>query len=272
MTALLLALTALVAAPAPAPAAAAPSPPAGTLSGVTVAVDPGHNGGNASHPAAINRLVDAGGFKKACDTTGTATSDARLTESAFNLDVAKRLRTRLAALGARVVMTRTGDRGVGPCINRRARIGNRAKADVAISIHADGGPPSGRGFHVISPPGGRARTARIAKPSRRLAVALRDALRRGGAPTSSYIGRNGLDVRSDLGGLNLSTVPKVFVELGNMRNAAEARRLEDGRYRGRLADGLLAGVRRYLNRRPGRLQRRPTPFSRSTTANRSPRR
>src|SRR4051794_9993419 len=35
-----------------------------------VVLDPGHNGGNAGHPAAINTLVRAGGFEKPCNTTG----------------------------------------------------------------------------------------------------------------------------------------------------------------------------------------------------------
>ena len=44
-----------------------------------------------------------------------------------------------------------------------------------------------------------------------------------GMPYSNYIGDGtALDVRSDLGGLNLSTVPKVFIECGNMRNATDA--------------------------------------------------
>jgi len=32
-------------------------------------------------------------------------------------------------------------------------------------------------------------------------------------------GKDGIDVRNDLGGLNWSTIPKVFIETGNMRNA-----------------------------------------------------
>jgi N-acetylmuramoyl-L-alanine amidase len=49
-------------------------------------------------------------------------------------------------------MTRTDNNGVGPCIDERAAIGNRAHAAVGVSIHADGGPVTGRGFHVIYPP------------------------------------------------------------------------------------------------------------------------
>ena len=95
------------------------------LAGTTIHVDAGHNGANATHPAQINRLVPAGtgGYRKACDTTGTETNDGRLTESRFTLDVARRLQRRLQRLGATVVMTRTTDDGVGPCVNERAAIG-----------------------------------------------------------------------------------------------------------------------------------------------------
>src|SRR5207302_638312 len=108
----------------------------------------GHNGGNGAHPDAINRLVDIGNGTKACDTTGTSTDDG-YPEHAYTLDVATRAAALLRTAGASVVLTRTDDSGVGPCIDERAGIGNRAGAAVAVSIHADGGPAGGRGFHVI---------------------------------------------------------------------------------------------------------------------------
>ena len=148
------------------------------LSGTTIAIDPGHNSGNFSHPREINRLVDAGTLRKACDTTGTATN-AGYREADFNFDVAKRLRRILQAAGAKVVMTRTATTPWGPCITKRAAIGNRAHADAAISIHADGGPAAGRGFHVIYPPSIGGLTDDIAKSSKRLARAVRNAYRPG---------------------------------------------------------------------------------------------
>jgi N-acetylmuramoyl-L-alanine amidase len=202
-------------------------------------IDPGHNGGNWSHPAEINRLVDAGGFRKACDTTGTSTNDG-YAESGYNLDVALRLARILRAAGARVVLTRTTNDGWGPCINQRAAIGNRAHADAAISIHADGGPSAGRGFHVIYKPG--------APLSYKLALAIRAAFRAGtGEPYSTYAGRDALDVRTDLGGLNLSTVPKVFIETANMRNSVDAARLESAAYRQREAVALAQGLETFLH-------------------------
>ncbi len=228
---------------------AAGGPPAGAagpLAGKTVAVDPGHDGGNAAHVTEIDRLVDAGTLRKACDTAGTETADG-YTESAHNLDVALRLARLLRAAGARVVLTRTTDTGWGPCITERAAIGNRAHADAAISIHADGGPASGRGFHVIYPPPIPRLTDDIAAASRRLALAVRAAFRAGtGEPYATYLGHDGLDVRSDLGGLNLSNVPKVFVETGNMKNAIDARRLESAAYRQREAVALARGIEAFL--------------------------
>jgi N-acetylmuramoyl-L-alanine amidase len=215
------------------------------LAGKTILVDPGHNGGNASHPGAINRKVDAGGFLKECDTTGTAT-DAGYAEHAFTFDVAQRLAVLLRARGARVVLTRTTDTGVGPCVDQRAAAGNNAPADAALSVHADGGPTSGKGFHVIRPGLLPGRNDATVGPSESLADDVHDAMLSTGEPPSTYIGSNGFDVRTDLGGLNLSTVPKVFVECGNMRNADDARRLTDPAWRQRVAQALADGMTSYL--------------------------
>ena len=231
---------------APAPTAAPAAPPTGGLAGKTVLVDPGHNGQNWAHPDEINRPIDIGTQTRACDTTGTAT-DSGYSESEYTLDVALRLRSLLQAAGANVVMTRTDNGGWGPCIDERAAIGNRAGATVAISIHADGGPAEGRGFHVIQPASITGLTDGIAAESGRLAVAVRDAYAAGtGMPYADYLGGQGLSVRSDLGGLNLSTVPKVFIETGNMRNGTDVALLTDAGFRQQAAESLLSGLRAYL--------------------------
>ncbi len=218
---------------------AAPLP----LSGRVVVLDPGHNGGNATAAAAIGRQVpDGRGGQKACDTTGTAT-DAGYPEHAFTWDVALRTAALLRARGARVVLTRADDRGVGPCVDRRAAIGNAAHADLAVSIHADGAPAAGRGFHVILPANGP-----VVRGSHRLALAIRaELLRRTGTRVADYTaGGDGLQARADLAGLNSSTVPKVFVECANMRNAADARLLTSPAWRASVARALAAGIENAL--------------------------
>lgn len=215
------------------------------LSGVVVLLDAGHDGGNAAHPGATAALVPAGrGRVKACDTVGTST-DAGYPEHAFTFDVVTRAAALLRARGARVVLTRSTDTGVGPCVDRRAAIGNAAHADVAISVHADGGPAAGRGFHVIEPAAGPVQAS-----SHRLALALRAAVRRNtGTSYATYLaGGTGLDRRSDLAGLELSRVPKVFVELANMRNAADARLVTSPAWRERAAVALVDAVRADVHR------------------------
>ncbi|WP_435883563.1 N-acetylmuramoyl-L-alanine amidase [Streptomyces rubiginosohelvolus] len=235
---------------------AAPTPtgkqplPKGPLTGRTVVIDPGHNPGNRDHTREINEQVDIGTGRKECDTTGTATNDG-YAEARFTLDVSHRLRALLEAEGARVRLTHDADRPFGPCIDERARIGNEAKADAVVSVHADGSAVGNRGFHVILPAGvkgGGADTSKIVKSSADLGARIAGHFARttGSAP-SNYIGGNtGLDTRDDLGGLNLSTVPKVFVECGNMRDPKDAALLTAASWRQKAAQGLADGIAGYL--------------------------
>ncbi|MEU7068762.1 N-acetylmuramoyl-L-alanine amidase [Streptomyces narbonensis] len=244
------------------PTTAAPSSsPSGSqesrsLAGRTVVVDPGHNPGNFRHSREINAKVDIGTARKECDTTGTSTngtaSKAAYTEAAFTLDVSHRLRDLLTARGAKVVLTHDADRPWGPCIDERAAIGNAARADAVVSVHADGSAVGNRGFHVILPArvsSGAADTGPIVGPSRELGEAVADRFARATEtkPANYLGGGTGLDVRKDLGGLNLSTVPKVFVECGNMRDPKDAALLTSAAWRQKAAQGIADGIATYLN-------------------------
>jgi N-acetylmuramoyl-L-alanine amidase len=236
------------ASPAPTTRARSTLPPAVPAGAPTVVLNPGHNGGNASHPEEINRLVPAGyGKVKACDTTGTET-DAGYPEHAFNWDVALRVRAILEAHGVRVVLTRPNDTGVGPCVDERAAIGNRPGVAAVVSIHADGAPSAGHGFHVnqdsLRPDGA---TAAVAAASIRLGEAIHAALvRSSGLVPSTYIGSDGYYYRSDLAGLNLATRPATFLELGNMRNAGDAALQSSAAGRQQIAAAIAAGILAFL--------------------------
>ena len=227
--------------------AASPGQPGPPLAGVTVGIDPGHNGLNGTDPSYLNRLIWNGREMETCDTTGTQT-DAGYTEALFNFRVAMFLRADLLRDGARVVMTRSTNQGVGPCVNRRAQIINRGHASVAIDIHADGGPASGRGFAVLEPvadgPNGR-----VIAASERFGRDVRSALLSDTAmPVSTYDGVNGIVFRDDLAGLNLTRVPKVLIECGNMRNATDAALLTSGRFQRQLARAFKAAIVRFLSK------------------------
>ncbi|MEU8985016.1 N-acetylmuramoyl-L-alanine amidase [Streptomyces sp. NPDC048558] len=235
--------------PGPTPTADSTSA-SGPLQGKVVVIDPGHNPNNFQHTAEINRKVNIGTNWKECDTTGTSTNDG-YTEAKFTLDVAHRMRTLLQKQGATVKFTQDGDRSWGPCVDERAEIGNKADADAVVSIHADGAGARQRGFHVILPgkvDAGAADTGPIVAPSRDLGERIAGSFVRvtGNAP-SNYIGDGtGLVTRKDLGGLNLSTVPKVFIECGNMRDTKDAALLTSGTWRQKAAQGISEGIVSFL--------------------------
>jgi N-acetylmuramoyl-L-alanine amidase len=209
-----------------------------------VVIDPGHNGGNIAHLGQVTRLVDAGnGERKACNEIGAQTATG-YAEHAFTWDVALRLRSLLAARGLDVRLTRSSDRGVGPCVDVRGRFGNVVKADAVVSVHADGGPTSGTGFHVIE----AARPAGDKAASTALALAVRKAMLAGsGLRYATYIaGGDGLDVRDDLAGLTLSGRPTVMVEAGNMANRADAALQASAAGRQRVAAALATGILAFL--------------------------
>lgn len=214
-----------------------------------IVIDPGHQLGNHNFPAEINRAVPAGGFTKPCNTTGTSTN-AGYPEATFVWQVSQVVQRRLERLGARVVLTRASNRQDrwGPCVDARGRAGNRIEADLKVSIHGDGSYTAGaRGFHVISPTNRSPWTDDIYRSSSRLAASMKSGLSRVGLPVANYIaGGDGLDQRSDLGTLNLSDVPTVMVELGNMRDAGEAARMTSRAGRATYARGVVAGIRGFL--------------------------
>jgi N-acetylmuramoyl-L-alanine amidase len=231
-----------VVAPATPGANAAPA----NIAGMIVFLDPGHNGAN---DASISRQVPTGrGGTKDCQASGSATNDG-YPEHTFNWDTTLRIRAQLTALGVRTAMSRGNDNALGPCVDERAAMANALKPDAIVSIHADGGPPTGRGFHVIysSPPLNDAQ----AGPSVQFAQTMRDQLAGSGIVPSTYIGSNGLNPRADLAGLNLAQFPSILVELGNMKNPADVALITNPDGRQKYADAVVRGIAGYLGVKSG---------------------
>lgn len=158
---------------------------------MVVFIDPGHNGSN---DASISRQVPTGrGGTKDCQATGTSTNTGYM-EHTFTWDTALRVRAALNALGVRTALSRGNDTGLGPCVDARANMANSLRPNAILSIHADGGPPSGRGFHVnySAPPLNQAQ----AGPAVQFARIMRDQLQASGIPPANYIGQDGLYGRS----------------------------------------------------------------------------
>ena len=221
-------------------------PAAADIAGMTVFLDPGHN---AVNDASTTRQVPNGrDGTKQCNTSGTATDDG-YSEHAFNWAVVGLIQDELNRLGVRTQLSRDNDSSAGPCVNERAEAANAIHPDAIVSIHADGGPPSGRGFHVnySSPPLNEAQSDRAVQ----LAQTIRDALAKAGYQPSTYIGSNGMYGRADLAGLNFAQYPAVLVELGNMKNADEAAQMESPDGRAKYAAAVTSGITAYLSAKAG---------------------
>jgi len=229
------------------PASSAPARP---LEGVVIALDPGHQLGN-SNPRFFDELAQThfnGHMTKGCNTSGTATNGG-YPEATFNWNVAKAVKDRLRELGATVKMTRHANSydKWGPCVDDRGRFGAKVGADLMVSIHADGAASSGYGFYVMLPATIPDWTDDIAAASMRMGKRFVRGMAAAGAPRSTYIADQIL-VTPEISTLNLSDVPVILVESGNMRNAADAARMSSPSGQQRYADWITAGIRAALRR------------------------
>ncbi|WP_166824203.1 N-acetylmuramoyl-L-alanine amidase [Brevibacterium limosum] len=208
------------------------------LKGKVIAIDPGHNGGNAQHPEEINRQVpDGRGGTKACNTTGTSTN-SDYPEADFTWAVAQKLNTSLTDAGAEVVLSRKDNEGVGPCVDERGTFAD--DADLLVSIHANGSESSSvKGFHIIAADPGE--DEKTEKASVDLAKSVGSSMGEEFTPNSAY-GKDAISRRPDLAGLNNASVPAVIVECGEMRNPSEAKIMESKSGQRKYADALFDGI------------------------------
>ena len=223
----------------------------GLLAGKIILLDPGHQLGN-SNPKFSRQLAKKkfnGTTVKGCNTTGTATNSG-FPEATFNWNVARQLKKLLEAKGARVELTRESNSrdSWGPCVWDRAKQANRIGADVMINIHADGASANSSGFFVLAPGFVKGWTEDVVKPGRQLARDMITGMTAAGAPPSNYIS-NQLMISTNTTGLNFSNVPSVTVELGNMRNKSDAKRMQSAAGQREYAKWLLAGLEKYFARK-----------------------
>jgi len=175
----------------------------GDSSPITVVIDAGHGG------------FDRGGIP-----------GQRVSEKDMTLDVARRLKSVLAASGYRVVMTRDSD--VFVPLGTRSAIANSNRNAIFVSVHfnsATRGGASGIETYFYS----------------RDSLALASAIHHyvvGGAPSASRgVRRRGYYV------LRRTNIPAVLVECGFLTNPTEAGYAQNASYRQKLAEEIAAGVR-----------------------------
>ena len=231
-----------------------PPPPTDTLPVGTrarfavIAIDPGHGG----------------------DDIGVRTGDG-LQEKELTLDVARRVRQRLETrLGVRAILTRDDDRSLS--LDERAAFANNNKADLFLSLHANGALGSGpQGAEVyflrldregetvrrtanadaVSLPvlgGGRRllevvpwnlAQAAYTDKSEKLASLLEEELRRRVPMSPRAVQRAGMRV---LTGANM---PAALVEMAYLTNREQASKARGDDFRNAIADALYEAVARF---------------------------
>lgn len=231
----------LVGMPAVVSSLTAPVARAQGLAGAVIFLDPGHSG--ATDGTLTKQVPTGRGGTKDCQTSGTSTNTG-FTEHAFAWQVSLRVRQLLMNEGARVQLSRDNDSAMGACVDQRAAMANALHANAVVSIHADGGPAGGHGFHVnySAPPLNQVQ----AGPSVRFAQIMRDQMVATGMTPATYIGSGGLYGRSDLAGLNLAQCPSILVECGNMKNDQDAALMTSEQGQQTIALAIGRGIQAFL--------------------------
>jgi N-acetylmuramoyl-L-alanine amidase len=207
---------------------------------LVVVLDPGHQGRsnldlepNGPGSSLMKEKVRGG-------ATGVST---RIPEYETVLQIALMVRDRLSEAGVEVVLTRTVNE-VDISNKERAEVANQAGADLFVRIHCDGsGDPEVHGASTLYPAGNQW-VAPIASRSLEAAGIVQAAVVR-----ETGAADRGVIARSDITGFNWAKVPAILVECGFLSNPGEDLLLSGDEYRGRVADGIAAGVLEYLDAR-----------------------
>lgn len=203
----------------PAPSALPASEPGGQVPGFTIVVDPGHGGKDGGATGARTGIPEAG----------------------LNLTVSQLVQAGLEAAGYQVVLTRTGPDALGPDkqadMAARKAIMNQPGVDLVVSIHMNKfSDPSVSGPMAFYMQGSQPGEALATQVIQALCAALNRPPRKAN-PGDYFIIRE-------------STPPSVLVECGFLSNAQDEALLQDPTHQQALADGIVAGIRAYLEASP----------------------
>ena len=225
---------------------------------VTITLDPGHGG---EDPGAIGR---GGSYEKN-----------------ITLAIAKRLKAKIDnEPNMRAVLTRDTDFFVP--LRTRVQKARRTRSDLFVSIHADAfvrPDANGSSVFVLSETGASSSAARYLAQKENEAdliggvnldvkdpVLARTLLDLSQTATINDSLKLGKEVLRELGGINrlhkgsveqagfavlkAPDIPSILVETAFISNPKEEKRLNDKVYQNKMADAILAGIRRYFAKNP----------------------
>lgn len=204
-----------------------------------VVLDPGHSG---KVTGGYEPIGPGARERKSKDTSGAQGCVTRVNEYQLTLKIAKKLQAELKKQGYKVILTRKDNKTAISCV-QRAKIANKAKADVYLRIHAnDVDFSSANGALTISVSRrNRFVSSKMAKKCYALSKAVLDSYVKATGCRCEYIWEN-----DSMSGNNWSKVPTTLIELGYMSNPTEDRKMQSASYQKKMVKGLADGIRKYL--------------------------
>lgn len=170
--------------------------------------------------------------KQLASATGVVTKQK---EYRVTMTYAKALRTQLEKKGYKVVLTRSAH-DVKLSNKERAKLANKARATLFISLHADGGKSYQNGFYIMSP-SKKSTTSKRYKQSKQQANAILKTVAVKGKVFST-----GHFYREDLALFNYAKAPAISIQLGFLTNAKDDKKLADDAYVKKLTKRIANGI------------------------------
>lgn len=195
------------------------------LSGKTIVVSAGHG------------VYSTGG---AIDRGAVSTVDPSFDEVDFNTYVAQKLRDKLEAAGATVIMIREDENPINMTLYQRSVIANTANADAFIEIHGDSATSTATGIGTW-----------IYTDSARLTSSAQVDMRNefGSVMNSAMASATGEPAYVKYGNFSVlreTEIPCVLIECGFLSNPHDVALLKDPAYWEKLAQGMYNGLYNYF--------------------------
>jgi N-acetylmuramoyl-L-alanine amidase len=186
------------------------------LNGYKIFIDAGHGGTDA----------------------GAVNSAAGLTEKTINLDIATRLNTRLQALGATTLMSRTTD--TFPSLASRVTASNNFKANIYISVHVNAG--GGTGVETWVHDNASSNTVKLAQSVNQVLASRLSATSRGVKKAPSQRNNQNIYVIDPAVNKAWAILPEVLF----LDNATDIPKLQSSTYRQAAAEAIATGVNNFV--------------------------
>lgn len=188
------------------------TPIVGRLAGKEIVLDPGHGG----------KFKGARGY---------------VAEEQVNLEIALKVRTKLQAMGATVIMTRTTDTHLNSVYDydliARPQVAIKNNSDMFVSIHANSAGPTANGSETYYYNANRG--------DLKLATAIYNELKTTGGMNGRFVKYGNFSVIRNSG----KNIPSTLVETGFVSNYADALKLGSASSQDKLAQAIANGIANY---------------------------